>query len=360
MNNLIFLLLIIFSANFLSAQSRVFPFKKNNKWGIIDENQKVIKEPSFDNITFFINHDSENAVSYAVQNSKRGLLNREGKAIIPFEYDFISLLRNFTAATIRIKKKVGIFNLKERKVSIPVIYEQVISREMGRYFTLKKMNDYGISDINHKIIVPIKFSLIEVVKQKDGSIIYNAELNNSITVFNEKGHILKSYIKEEKVDEGIGQSFMDMDIDEDSDSPRVAPINLDSTKLQNDIKLVNTFINEKNGERIGLVRKERLFGLIDEKSNLLTSIDYLKIKYDRNESGLILHGKYGLFGWFSLSKNKVILQPEYEKIEPAFRPWSRISLEKKIKNYLFLTISEEDSEGGFFDINTGQIFLPKK
>lgn len=355
MKKFLFLFLSIIFSNLLVAQTRVFPFKKNGKWGIIDENQKVIKEPSFDHISFFLNHNSENAICHAIHNSKGGLLNRDGKILIPFEYDRIYIFKSFNAASVSINKKSGVFNLKEGKLSIPIIYNYVISQEDGRYFKLNKMNIFGISDLNHNIIVPIKYSSIEIIKQKDDSINFYAALNNSITVYDEKGDILNSYTKEEKIDNGIKEFF----IDEDEEVDDIKPIKLDFTKLEKEVKLIYTIENKKTGKRIGLVRQKGYYGLIDEKCNLLTPIQYRKIKDDRNESGLFLYGKNRLWGWFSFSENKIILQTEYERIEPAFQPWSKYNLDKKFKNYLFLTTSE-NGLGVFFDTNTGQVFLPKE
>lgn len=60
-----------------------------------------------------------------------------------------------------------------------------------------------------------------------------------------------------------------------------------------------------------------------------------------------------------MDQNKIILPAEYRKISLATRYYSRNNRDKKVENYFFLITSEKDS-GGFFDITTGQIFLPKK
>jgi hypothetical protein len=360
MKKLIFLLLIIFSTNFLSAQSRVFPFKENNKWGIIDENQKIIKEASFDYITFFINHDLENAHSYASQNSRWGLIDRNGEIIIPFEYDHVLLRNTAKTARLRLDGKVGTFDLKNRKVCIPIIYRNVTALKNEKYFRVIEENKKcGIADINHKIIIPIEYSFVEDEIQEDGSIIFKAMQDSLIILFDESGNVLKNTNKEEKIDEENGPYFMDMDIDEDEDFVPVPPIKLDSSKIGSEIKLYQTIKNEKNGARIGIVRTARFYGIIDEKSNLLAPIEYEKIKLDYDLPGLLLLGQDRLYGWFSMDQNKIILPAEYQKIELATRYYSRNNRDKKVDNYFFLTTSEKDS-GVFFDITTGQIFSPKK
>ncbi len=360
MKNITTLLLIFLFSNILSSQTRVFPFKENNKWGVIDENQKIIKEPFFDYIHFFDFHDSENAVSYVMQSLRKGLIDRNGKIIIPTEYDQIYVSKSLKTARLSNKRMVGIFNLKKKKIGIPLIYDLIITHEDEKYFSIKNLNEYGISDINHKIIVPIKYESVEVLRLKNGIVNFKALLNNSFTFFDHNGKVIRKIVKEKNPpDEYIGTAFLDADFSDNENFNTIPPIKLNSNKLGNDVKLSRTIKNTKNGERLGIIQKGWHYGIIDEECNLLAPIQYQEIKLDYLLPGLLLKGKNGFYGWFSIEKKKVMLSTDYQKIEKADRFSAFHIHDKKLDNY-FIIYSSDHNLTGFFDKNTGQIFLPKK
>ncbi len=73
------------------AGKRLF-FKKNDKWGALDENFNVAIEPLYDEIYPFYNKDGN--ITVAIQNGKYGLIDKDGNIVADFVYDTINPLYN--------------------------------------------------------------------------------------------------------------------------------------------------------------------------------------------------------------------------------------------------------------------------
>ena len=69
---------------------------KNNKYGVIDVNGKEIVPLQYDYIGGF-----SNSLSPARKGNKRGYINKQGKEVIPFEFDFVG---NFEDGIAKVNK----------------------------------------------------------------------------------------------------------------------------------------------------------------------------------------------------------------------------------------------------------------
>jgi hypothetical protein len=160
-------------------------FRKQNKYGLIDENGRKIVSAEFEGLS-----DFENGRSITKQNGKQGMIDVDGKYIIQPEYDQIVILSETTVASlksgtieihsgskverifsdadeilsgkkeliiIKKNKKTGVINEKGEIVINFGDEKLFFQGDMFSYFQNGKM---GLLDINGKKITPAKFDKI--------------------------------------------------------------------------------------------------------------------------------------------------------------------------------------------------------
>lgn len=123
MKNAKFLLFLLFFllSNWAIAQV-VFPVKKGEKWGLIDE---------------------------------------KGNAFLPPTYDAIGKIDEFGFAVIQIKNKIGLINQNGKVIFQPDFQDiKVINSD---FFAVKKIDNWTIIDIDKNIILKEKYNKIEIL-----------------------------------------------------------------------------------------------------------------------------------------------------------------------------------------------------
>jgi len=318
----------------------------------------VIKEATLDMVKFFMDYQSQDAIAYILNDSKLGLIDRNGEIIIPVEYDEITVW-NIDKSEARIikDKQVGVFDIKNKRVMIPAIYYWIIPFANDPYFLIGSKTERGICDNNHNIIVPIKYKTAYHSTDTNGNIFFIGEINNLKVAYSKEGKQLKEIPKtmNNKVIEEEEMMFFDGN----SSQPNTSPMSLDFEKLGFEAELYFIIKNPKNGKQFGVIKKDGLFGVVDETSKLILDIEYRRITKDHDFPGVYLYGQNELYGWFSLNAKKILLPTLYSKIESANKYMEENQLDTNTKKYLFVNKVSPET-GGFFDKETGQIFLPKE
>jgi hypothetical protein len=143
----LFTILLLTSNIFLSsAQYAVYPFAdQNNKWGIIDNNKRVILQPFYEHIAFFHHHEEKMAAAI-VKDKKLGVMNNTGKLILPCIYDKIEFLGDDFIA-IGLNKKTGVASRQTGKIIIQPKYDSISRYEVdekGKAFFLAHQHTEAI------------------------------------------------------------------------------------------------------------------------------------------------------------------------------------------------------------------------
>jgi len=150
-------------------------FKKNNLWGLIDRNGKIIYEAVFQEIELF-----SNRLIKVKKDSLYGLIDLEGNVMLPTRYQ--SLDRDeFREAGGRYKNFI-IFSADHKyglidslgKFILPLEYDLISiffkerndryllhEKPESVYFECRKARKVGLADKNGKMILPIVYELIE-------------------------------------------------------------------------------------------------------------------------------------------------------------------------------------------------------
>ncbi|GEM_PF-2689239 len=128
--------------------------KKNGKWGVLDKYGNTVVAFKYDE-SIYINPAGIGRVQ---ENKKFGIVNSNGKLIVPTNYDHIpSYLYSSDNITHAQKDgKWGYINITKGKTIIPFDYDEANSYNEG-LFPVKKNGKWGYVDADNKVIIPFMY-----------------------------------------------------------------------------------------------------------------------------------------------------------------------------------------------------------
>lgn len=163
-------------------------FKKDSLEGAVNKNGKIIIPNEFEFIAEF-----HNGYARAKRNGKIGIINTKGKTIIPFQYNDVGELFNGYSFSFREseKSKQGLMDLKGNVILKPE-YDFVFPWEDGIVY-LTKDNANGIADKYGNILIPLEYK--HITNLSDGLMLL--EKNGKYGFANRKGEITIPVIYDE-------------------------------------------------------------------------------------------------------------------------------------------------------------------
>lgn len=122
--------------------------KQGELWGFINQNDKAVISPQYEEATAFYN-----AVAIVKQSGKFALIDTSGKTITPFVYTYLQRLAD-GLYLVKKDQQVGLINA-DAEVVLPIRYDYIESVENGHIFAvlkgkrylLKKVDNYQQNDI---------------------------------------------------------------------------------------------------------------------------------------------------------------------------------------------------------------------
>ena len=171
------------------VKNEKFIAKKDDKYGLIDKYGKEILSFEYQYIdnepTDRYNMNKNNSYLFVIKNNKSGIVDIDGKVIIPLEYDFIY------------NEWYG-----QKLYSMNDEYPSIFETNGHYYFMLRKNNKYCVLDSNNNKILESD-KKIEYIKNIDKLIIANKNNNNkikNIEFYSFDGKLIKSINIEENWD----------------------------------------------------------------------------------------------------------------------------------------------------------------
>lgn len=139
----------------LYAQPDYIPYQQGEKWGYMNTTKKTVLQPQYDACSFF-NIVYGGLVAKASKNGKFGLIDKQGKAILKFEYQSIeSLLPNVAKIQVNNKYRLAVFGQKTSTTN----YDS-IALLGSQYFRVGNQQKYGLVDGSGKVLIPIQYQAI--------------------------------------------------------------------------------------------------------------------------------------------------------------------------------------------------------
>lgn len=198
---------------------------------INDKNEEILT--GYDKIEALDNYDSKQNIWYednvlkVSKSGKYGIIDFEGKEILPCEYDEITAL-NGVKSNILVKKagNVGLVNEKGQTI-VPVQYKNILTLKEGyknEYIIVNENDQYGLINTSGVVVIEPKYEMVKylnsssmfavkeagvwkVIDTGDGNIIINggydditqAKTDSIVVVKNGKYGVINSN-KEEKIE----------------------------------------------------------------------------------------------------------------------------------------------------------------
>lgn len=156
------MLFLLQSSSLLHGQS-LFPIKKDNRWGLMNSDGRIVKQPVYDAIGEFKDF------GYAVmqRQGKVGLLSNEGLEIVPPKYIDLKVLDS-TLISVLERKRWKVIDLQGKIILHPG-YEraQVLSpatENSVSYLAFSQNEKWGIVNGNGKLIAPPRYDEVTVLQ----------------------------------------------------------------------------------------------------------------------------------------------------------------------------------------------------
>lgn len=119
---------------------------------------------------------------------KFGYIDKEGNTVVPPLYDYVdmhAIPKNDQLAKINLKDKTGLFDIKQQKVLLPVVYDYISTFDDSTVLLVTKNGLSGVYDFSGKMLAPVKYkdivpfdSVYSLLKSKDSG---KAEILNKRT-----------------------------------------------------------------------------------------------------------------------------------------------------------------------------------
>lgn len=300
------------------------------QYGVLDSNGKMIIPFEYGKNWYY--NDGYFAVT---KNKKRGIIDFDGNVIIPFEYEQTIPFSEDLAA---VKKdgKFGYVN-KSGQVVIPFQFDNAQSFKNGRAVVMNfKGRDITKALINKKGELIIPFDYTYVTPTEDG--LYNVSVNNSFGLFDRDGKEIAPVIYSAifNLEEGIRKvqkkgktGYLD------KNGQEIIPC------------VYGRGTNFKNG--IAVVYKNRKYHLIDTQGNIILTSDYEFI--NEPQDGMLAFGMDGKQGYIGLD-GKVKIPATYKRVGYFHKGLATVTNDKNLKGIIdkkgnTIVPFEYESIGGF-------------
>lgn len=284
--------------------------------GLVDKTGKLLLPFKYDyfrldtdrkNITGVMQLTCGENLIVAGKNNKEGCINFSGKEIIPFVYDEIMDFID-GRAVVEKANKYGVIDSKG-KIIIPITYDDIDRFSDGKGIA-RKGDKYGIIDNSGRIIVPLKYSDIKL--REDG--LYQCTSNGKFGLINQQGKIIaKPEWEEINSREYCGENGMSIVFKNgkygymDDSGKLIIPVKYDVEEyLKNDLKRVLGFDFE---DGISPMLIDGKYGLITKEGKIISEPQWDKVGQCSN--GYIKICKDGKYGFLDYS-GKIVLSAKWD------------------------------------------------
>lgn len=311
--------------------------KKENKWAVVSSDFKEVSDFIFDNYSYF-NKDGQAIVKI---KDRWTVIDSTGKTLSQLPYDEIfSSNEDDAYKKAGNNKKYGLID-KNYKIIIPFEYEDVgnSANNSNYIFPVKKGGKWGYINVNNKVIVPFKYDFVTPLYNGFGWI--RDSNSNTIGLINAKGEILfddgkysdieysqeskliytiknpangksiKGYLDSTTFKVIIGAEFESCDTFRNG----VAVVSKDglSAVIDSNGKVVLPYKYEliyRWGENL-IVTLNRKTGMIDMKGNILIPLEYDNFSFGGYLATVTKNGLQGIFHY----NGKQLILPKYNIIQ---------------------------------------------
>ncbi|OTG63429.1 hypothetical protein B9T29_04515 [Acinetobacter sp. ANC 3903] len=328
--------LLFSSYGFSESPDQLYPIKKNNVVGFIDDQGGVFIEPTYDADEIYFLGTGRDDLINVNKDGKRGVLSSKGQLIIPTIYDNNIYSFDFNGgslASFSINGRCGYITDQNKKM-INEKYERC-NAFYGNKAAVRLNQKWAL--INEKDELLTEFIYDEIGRFSEG--LAYVSIKGKYGFIDKSGKVVIPLVHE------MAMSFENGLARIGSMSSPYYFINKSGEKVF-DVQFthVYTFETEYAVIRQDIGNKE-LYGVIDLNGKVIIKPQYTDLKLDKKFPDLaIIADKNSKYGLMNIKTNMVVIQPKYENLS--------FSLEGLI------TFSEK-RRSGLMDLNQN-IILPAR
>lgn len=289
--------------------NNVLGAKKDNKWGIIDNNNQLLTPFTWDKMDKLSGIDNYVMVSSGETWGIYSVIER--KLTVPIEYSRLRKLDRESAFLVIHGTKSNIVDISNKPL-FKKWYDEIRTSSINpEYFIVRENGRYGIVDRNEKVIVPITYLEFSESNYSDGSYLARNKdgkygfimIDGRITLPFNYDNVKKGYYNNiisiqngkcglVKVNNGMPTEILTCDFD-----------NITQTS--------KTFIVEKGGK----------FGILNQFGKALTEIEYTKLEAltDRDNDPALYHATKGKDIVLLNEHGRVISESGFREVAPLHR-----------------------------------------
>ena len=176
---------------------KYYDFKKDNLWGIIDEDGRIRIPAQYQKYLRLVNHRNENSPIrlIAYNKGKCGIINFENQIVLPFEYHRI--VKTALGYIIEVETTEGwqLFNLQSNRIITPFYYEESTSN--ANYIYLSKAHFKTPFDPQkEQIILPWEYTMVYNIP---GSHNFTVKKDGLFGVVSSENKVLVPFIYEDMI-----------------------------------------------------------------------------------------------------------------------------------------------------------------
>jgi len=138
--------------DYVLANTTYYQIKKNNKYGFVNEDLKVVIHPIYTWVSDF----NEGAAS-AMKNGKVGFINKKNVTLISFEYDEAEPFKK-GLAVVGVNDKYGVIN-RSGETIVPLIYDE-IGETLNQFISVELDGKYGFIDRTGDLKVGLQYETV--------------------------------------------------------------------------------------------------------------------------------------------------------------------------------------------------------
>lgn len=339
--------------------SNYYPIYTNEKWGVIDQTGKIIIEPTYDEMITIPSYKTDlficvYDVDYTNDTYKTKVIDSKNKEKFT-GYDLVEVIENkdsnnilwYEEEVLKVKKdgKYGLIDYNGKEI-LPTEYDSIEALEgVKNSLIIKKEERVGLCDNQGNIIIEPEYKEIKAIGNdyKNGYVVVNSDNKYGLVDFT-KQVILET--KYEEVKPVVASNIYIV-----KEDGKLKAINKDLETL-----VENKFddVKQLNSENIVFVKNKK-YGIMNTEGEIKTKAEYDDIEYIFDNYYVAKKsGKYGIIN----VENETIVPFNYEKI--SYRKEADfIEVEKKdaevteILNNKF----EKQLEGIITEVNAEKAYI---
>ena len=302
-----------------------FIVKKDNKYGLLDKDAKIIIPVDKENIKTL---GKENIFVIKNFDQTMGLYFANEKNLTPFIYQSVKEIHYGANILIKQNNKYGLMNTKGELI-VPIIFDN-INEKIGNSYVIKKDNKYGLLNMeNNNFSTP---TIYDEIKPLDSAISFGL----ATVSLNEKYGIISSYSKNTLIPvkyDYIYAPIYNKPLIITILDKKVGVYNINgkeiSPPLYDELKTFK-YYDRFNGTPIAyFLKKDNLYSFLTNDAQIVNKDQFTKLNLIHDTSNdlnipsssrryILVKNKHNLAGLFDFVNGKLIVPTEYDEITQQY------------------------------------------